>query len=428
MSAAPQRRSLVETIIERLKHFEVPPSLERPLRIFGYPVFALVVLLMSFAAALPSDKIKERLEYLLSQDPTPSQPMGLGVDVKAGELSLSVLSRGIVAQNVVLRTRPMRMGDKPSRFVLDTVRLNIGLIALALQRPTYAFTISAFEGVIEGAIKVSLTDAHYNVEGSGLSLGAVQGLQNAVSGLPIEGKVEGKFELDAPGRLLGTADGSLDITIENASLGDGKAKLVIASDPFLSQGLTMPRIRLGKIAANIVIEKGKARIDALQAHSADMDITIEGTIDLRDPAPLSQLHLYLRFKLSDELLKKEPTLGLVTTSLAAGKRPDGFFGAQITGSLASPAFVPNVAPPPGVVSKITGVVPPPPTTTTTVTPAPAPTVPPPALSPIVDAATSAGDPPKPPPRLDLPGATPGEPVVPTTPAPAPAPAPGPDPQ
>ena len=401
MSAAPRKSSFVDAVMERLKHFEVPEGLQRPLRIFGYPVFGVLVGLIAFAAALPRDKIKERLEFLLSQEPSAMQPMGLGMDVKAGELSLSLLSRGIRAENVVLRTRPMRTADKPSRFVLDTVRLNIGIIGAMLQHPTYKFSIDAFEGNVEGTIKVSEKEAHYDIEGVGLSLGAVQGLQNAVSGLPVEGKLEGKFELDAPGRLVSTADGSLDLNIDGASIGDGKALLIIATDPFLAQGVTMPRIRIGKVQVNVVIEKGRARLETVKAHSADVDITVEGSIDLRDPLPLSLLHLYVRFKLSDELIKKEPTLGLVTTSLAAGKRTDGYFGAQVTGSLASPLFVPNLTPPAGVISKIAAppyVSPTPSSTTTTpVTPMPSPSVaPPPSSPPPVDAAQENREAPPPP--------------------------------
>jgi type II secretion system protein N len=344
-------RSRLAMLRDRIAAIDPPPQVRRWARAAGYPAFAVFVALIAFAAALPDEKVKERLETLLSQDPTPMQPMGLGVDVKAGEMSLSLLRRGIRAENVVLRTRPTRSQDKPARYVLDLVRVNVGLFGLLFQRPTYSFDIEAFRGVIEGAVRVTMTDNHYRIEVHDAELGAVQGLQTAL-GPPLEGKVDGKLELDAPGRLLANSSGSVEVNIDGASFGDGKAKLSIPGDAFLAQGVTIPKIRLGKVAAIVTIEKGKARLDSFVAHSADVDVTLEGYVDLRDPFPSSSLHLFLRIKLADALLKREPTLELVTGSLGAqGKRADGFIGAQITGSFITPFFQANKNPPPGVTSK-----------------------------------------------------------------------------
>jgi len=380
---------LWHTIVERVSAFEVPPVLRRPLRLAGYPLFAFFIAVLSFAIALPRDKVKERLEFLLSQDPTASQPMGLGMDVKAGELSLSILGRGIHADNVVLRTRPLRSSDKPARFVLDAVDVNVGLFGLLLARPTYGFSVSAFGGSVDGGIRVATTGNNYDIEAREVALASIQGLQTAIGGLPLEGKVEGKVELDAPGRMLSTSNGSIEITIDGVALGDGKAKLVIPSDPFLAGGLTVPKVRLGKLGATITIEKGKARIESFRAHSADVDVSIEGHLDLRDPFPSSQLHLFLRVKLSEELLKRQPELGILTTSLQPGKRPDGFFGAQITGSIASPRFEANRNPPSGVSSKFAAE-------TAAAVPPPAPT-PPPSTPPPGIPSTGTTVPPPPPP-------------------------------
>jgi len=387
--------SALASIGDRLARFDPPPQLRRWARLFGYPLFALAVVLVTFVAALPDDKVKERLETLLSQDPTATQPMGLGVDVKAGELSISLLRRGIRADNVIMRTRPTRPADKPSRYVLDVVKVNVGLIGLLFQRPTYSFAIEAFHGTIEGSARVTMTDNHYTVEASALELGAIQGLQTAL-GPPLEGKVEGKLDLDAPGRLLANSSGAIEVSIDETIFGDGKGKLVIPGDAFLAQGVTIPKIRLGKVIGAITIEKGKAHIDNLRVHSADVDITVEGYVDLRDPLPSSQLHLFLRFKLADALLKREPTLELVTGNLSGqGKRADGFIGAQITGSIGAPYFMANKNPPQGVTSKNDA---PPPA-------AAAPPLPP-GAPPATAPATAVPPPPAPP--ADTPPAAPVE--------------------
>jgi hypothetical protein len=258
----------------------------------------------------------------------------------------------------------------------------------------------------------------------------MQGLQTLL-GPPLDGKLNGKLELDAPGRLLVNSNGTLDLDIDGVSFGDGKGKLVIPGDAFLSQGLTFPKVRLGKVSASVTIEKGKARIDQFVAHSPDVDVTLEGYVDLHDPFPSSSLHLFLRFKLNEALTKREATLELATSGLSVqGKRPDGFIGAQITGSFAAPLFQANKSPPPGVTSKHdSGTAAPPPTPTPTPTP---------ALTPMQNAITDAAQPPvpeakpetkkeetppkaevvMPPPKVTVPRAEEGGP-----PPPAPSPAP-----
>jgi type II secretion system protein N len=381
---------LISKLGDMAARVEVPPRVQRAARMFGYPLFGFFVALITFTSALPNDKIRDRLETMLSADPSSTQPMGLGIDVKAGDLSLSLLRRGIVAENVVLRTRPRFSTEKPTRYVIDKVKVNVGLLGALFQRPTYEFAAEAFGGTVEGSVRVAAADVRYRVEADSVDLGAVQGLQTAL-GVPLTGKVSGKGDLDAPGRLLSTANGTLDISIDDASLGDGKAKLVIPRDPFLSQGVTLPRLRLGKVTLSANIEKGKAQIDTLRAHSADVDITLEGYVELRDPITSSQLHLFLRFKVSDAALKREPTLELLVSSLGAqGKRPDGFIGAQLTGILGAPTFQAAKTPPPGVTSREEGGgAAPPPATPPTVTVAPATPTAIPAVVPTPPAVAAA---------------------------------------
>jgi type II secretion system protein N len=410
---------------------DVPPRMQRVLRLFGYPVFGLIVALITFTSALPNDKIRDRLETMLSADPSPTQPLGLGIDVKAGDLSLSLLRRGIVAENVVLRTRPRLSTEKPTRYVIDRVKVNVGLLGALFQRPTYDFSAEAFSGTVDGSVRVAASGARYRVNVDGVDLGVVQGLQTAL-GVPLAGKVGGKLDLDAPGRLLSTANGTLEVSIDEASLGDGKAKLVIPRDPFLSQGVTLPRLKLGKVTASLNIEKGKGQIETLRAHSADVDITLEGYVELRDPIASSQLHLFLRFKISDAALKREPTLELLASNLGTlGKRSDGFIGAQLTGTIGAPSFQAAKTPPPGVTSREEGggVAPTPaapaaPGTPATVTVAP-PTTPAAATPPVVTtppavAVAAAGAAPSPAPASDAAPAAEAAPA-PTTPPPTPAP-------
>ena len=89
------------------------------------------------------------------------------------------------------------------------------------------------------------------------------------------------------------------------------------NDPFLSAGVTFPRIKLGKLSGQIVIEKGRARFEGVRVHSADGDATLEGYVELHDPIGMSQMHAYLKFRPSEALVKREATIELMTNAMAA---------------------------------------------------------------------------------------------------------------
>ena len=96
-------------------------------------------------------------------------------------------------------------------------------------------------------------------------------------------------------------------------------------------------MRLGDLGGHVAIEKGTAKLQGVEAKSPDGEVALEGEMTLRDPLPQSTMNAYLRFKLSDALLKKEVALSIVPMAAAAGKRPDGFYGLKFAGSFAHPA-------------------------------------------------------------------------------------------
>jgi hypothetical protein len=272
------------------------------------------------------------------------------------------------------------------------------------------------------------------VEVAKLVLNGVPGIQQSFGGLPVEGTVSGKLDVSVPKNLLANANGNIDIDIGDFSIGDGKAKLTVPNDPFLAAGMTFPRIKLGKVGGQIVIEKGRARFEGVRVHSADGDATLDGYVELHDPIGMSQMHAYLKFRPSDALVKREPTVELLTNAMAGtAKRADGYLGLQMTGPLSAMFFLPSKDPPFGVTTG--GEAGGPPTTTPPVTvsrpttfvpppnnPLPAP--PPPEPAPLATG-NSAAPPPAaataPVPPAGTPGAptsgAPGAPPQPATPPP-----------
>jgi len=125
----------------------------------------------------------------------------------------------------------------------------------------------------------------------------------------------------------------------------------------LAQGITVPHIKVGRLSGLITVEKGRATLKDFRAHSPDLDLQVDGYVELRDPLSFSVLHLYVRFKPSEALAKREPTIELLNNVLSGtAKRADGFFGLSLLGTLASP--LPNVTKdaPPGILAGGSGSV------------------------------------------------------------------------
>jgi type II secretion system protein N len=389
----------------------IPPRLQRPLTLAGYPLFGLAVLAITVFASVPRERVKDRLESTLSADPSTTQPLGLGMDVSIGELAVTLFSgAGLKMKDIVLRTRPQNGNDKPVRLLVDDVTVKVGLFGLAFSRPTYAFKAHGFSGVSTGEVLLTSAMEKIKAEASALTLTGSQPLQQLIP-LPIEGTATAKLDLTMPKMLFQNSDGSLSLEIEDAAVGDGKAKITPQG---MSDGLAVPKLRIGKLALQLAIEKGRAKIDEIRIHSADLDATLEGYLELRDPLMSSQLHAYVRVKPSEALLKREPKLEAII-SIAGGiaKRPDGFFGIQLNGPLSSiyPMASPN--PPPGIVSKSSPLagapgmptqVPPP----VTHVPPPVPFSPPPNGP---NAVEPPREPPPPPPAVLAPGEVPPSPVT-----------------
>jgi len=381
----------VQALIDRVRGIELTARQRRIVTWAGYPLFALFVALIAFYWSVPRERVKDRLETALSADVTSGQPLAIGMDVEIGELTLRLFTGlGFKATNIVLRTRPMMQGEKPARYVIDDVRVRLGLFSTLFGRPSYSFLAHALSGSVEGHVSGNDDGTKADVEVDKLVLNGVPGIQQSFGGLPVDGTVSGKLAVTLPKNLLANASGTIDVDIDDIIVGDGKAKLSVPGDPFLAAGVTFPRIKLGRLSGQIVIDKGRARFEGVRVHSPDADATLDGYVELHDPIGASQIHAYLKFRPSEALVKREATVELMTNALAGtAKRSDGYLGIQMTGPLSAMFFLPSKDPPFGVTTEAgappspapptprasappVAVSPPPPTTPSPPPPEPAP--------------------------------------------------------
>jgi type II secretion system protein N len=396
------------------------PDLLRRLRrpaLFG--LFGLVVFVVALYFAFPSERAKEvAIRTAAARD----------LDLEIGSAS-PAFGLGVVFHDILVRTKPAT--GKPTRFTIESARLSVSPWSLLSSSKTVTVSLEAFGGHID----ITQTGApgkkgpfELRVRVRDVRLGDLPGVRDAIN-LPLAGTAKVDLDIVSPSGKLAEANGEVTLSCDSVVIGDGKTPLKVAGNPFLSGGLTLPKLRLDDFGGHIAIDKGLAKLQEITGKSRDGEVALEGEVTLRDPLPTSTVNAYLRFKLSDVFLKQATAVATMLQMVGAqGKRPDGFYGMRLSGRLGQ--LNPPVLSP---TSPIIGTPPPRAGTHASITPTfrppnPAPSVPPPVPAPAgIVAAASPPPPPEPaapPPPSPPPPAPPAPPVVAATPSPAPGPAPG----
>ena len=392
------------------------PALGPVLRYGAYALFAGFCFLWVLAHSLPEERIKERIQDLLRQQ---------GWDVQLQTLAIS-LPLGASLEGVTISLPGRTDKDKPARVRLDRVDASAGVIATLRKRADVKLSIEGLGGTAEARVKQGADATTARLTTEDIDLSKLVLLPRAL-GVPVWGKVDLKGALELPLQKLAQASGEVELKVTEAALCDGKSKLKIpTSDPFLAQGITLGKIKLGAIGGSIRIEKGTARLQGIGLKGADMEASLEGEIQLRDPLAASSLRLYLKFKPSDALTKRETLFGLAGGSLAPGKRDDGFYGIAITGTIGFPHPVLSKQPPAAGTGAATPATNRPVSTSRTSTASAPPIEPPPLPPPPPPPATAAppppplpDPPPPPPPPAVMPPPVQMQPIQPLPPPPPP---------
>jgi type II secretion system protein N len=405
----------------------------------GFLVF-VVALYLSF----PYERAKEvAIKAAASKD----------LDVEIGSAGPS-FGFGMAFHDIRVRTRPTT--GKPTRFTIDKARVTFSPWALLTgSRNSYTIAADAFGGQVDldqAGAPGKRTPFRTVLQVHGVNMGELPGIRESIN-LPLGGTLKMQMDVRSETGKYADANGSISFTCADCVLGDGKTPLKVAGNPFLSGGLTLPRTRLGDLGGRIAITKGVAKLQGVEAKSADLEVSLEGEVTLHDPLPQSTVNAYLRFKFSDAFLQKAAAVQtMLQLAGAQGKRPDGAYGMKLGGRLGQmtsvlsptspfmggsppsprqgshaqltpsspprPLQLPGPTPPPPPPPTVAEAPPPPPPPPPVAEPPPPPPPPPPAAAtgagwkgapPTGQATGEAGQPPAPAPAAATEGEAPAAP-------------------
>jgi type II secretion system protein N len=300
-----------------------PDGLRRLRRIGGTAGFGLAVFAVAFVFSFPFERIKDlAVAYAAAQN----------LDVEIGGAG-PTWGLGVAFSEVKVQTRPAD-GKKPSRFLVESASVRVSPLAQLLGRFAFSVDAETMGGEIDADIDSSRAKGIVKIETRKISMAELPGVREAIN-LPLAGSLDLLVDMTFPQNKNAESGGAVSWKCAACALGDGKEKLKVAGNPLLAEGISLPRIRLGDFRGRITFEKGLGKLQAVQAKSPDGELMIEGEVRLADPVRFSSLDLYVRFKMSDALLKSSDKLKLLLQfAESAGKRPDGHFGFRLTGTMA----------------------------------------------------------------------------------------------
>src|SRR5690606_3087896 len=90
--------------------------------------------------------------------------------------------------------------------------------------------------------------------------------------------------------------GSVELTINGLSVGDGETPLVIQG---LGSGLTLERMNLGTLQLRMQVERGVGTIQRLRANGEHAELWGSGTMRFVQPLRGSSMDLLVRIKFKD---------------------------------------------------------------------------------------------------------------------------------
>jgi type II secretion system protein N len=252
---------------------------------------------------------------------------------------------------------PASAPPKEMVIALDEVHVRVRILPLLIGRVRLDFWASAFGGEIRGVAPLAGSNHDINVELTQIDLGKVEPIAIKL-GVPVKGIATGKASFTSEDGKTSTADGTLDLTIADLVVSDGKTKIAGL--------LELPAARLGTLTLTAEAKAGVLKVTKLAAQGADVELIGDGRITgstTKDQINDAQADLYLRFKFTDAYRTKSDTtktlLGDPTSTVPGliemqvpkmkkAKRADGFFGWHIYGPFKTLKYDPStvdVAPP-----------------------------------------------------------------------------------
>jgi len=286
-----------------------------PLKIFVYPIFAFVCLVLFSILLFPFESVKNRVSSELENS------LDGVYSISIGDLSPS-LPLGAVLKNVTIKPR----GSSEVPVLLNKAKVKVALLPLLAGSMEVDFDVKADKGKAKGdySWKKGWYGLHVTMDQFDLSLFRFF-LQK--SGVPLSGVANGSV--------------ALQIFTEDPLRNSGKMTLQF---PDLTLGeidlgaMKLPLLKLAQLGSvskvDMSINRGNIEVNDFQFSGADLDFKTDGKIYGARKMDNYRFNLKGNLKIPKQTADKIPILGLIEKQ----KTPEGDYPFTITGRLTKPSI------------------------------------------------------------------------------------------
>ncbi len=243
---------------------------------------------------------------------------------------------GVEVEGVRLASVSTDPERPPAALVIREATARVSLLSYLFGTTDVSFDAELDGGgTIEGEFATDEESTHIEAELENVDLRRL-GPVHEMIGLPLAGMATGSIDLTIAQQAADTA-GTMDITVRNLSLGDGRTPLVIEG---LGTGLTLERMNLGTLQLRMQTERGIGRIEALRADGTHAELRGTGSIRLTQPLRMSSMDMLIRMKFKDAYRQSSDRMRALFSLLELNpqvrpaRTPDGGFQWRIQGSFA----------------------------------------------------------------------------------------------
>ncbi len=286
-----------------------------------YGLWFLLCLAFFLVKGFPTQVLVERLAL-------EAQKAGLRLTV--GEAS-TLFPNGLSLSGVRL-TSP-EDAETPLSLAAERVSVRFALLSVFSSQKRLSADAELFSGRLEGEVGWGPEGMSLSGKAHALDLERLP-VWTEWLGLKLAGKLTGSFALEMNLKNAAETSGEIALQLEQGKLGDGQVQ-VPGWGP-----LTIPWISLGKTEIALAIAKGKADLKTFKVTSDDIDGTADGYLLLQQRLSQASARCKVRFKISDDFIKRNPKFDILTQRLAEARGQDGYYGYSVFGPIAKPQFKP----------------------------------------------------------------------------------------
>jgi len=312
---------MVDIPWERLTEKLPEVSWRKVLRWAGYPVFFMFCFVVFAYWTFPYERLRDRLVEEAGE-------RGYGLEII--DLSPSRLS-GVTLEGVRL-VLPAK-GDEPAvDVVFDELTVRASILSALSDNKSFSFDAELAGGNAQGDVAIGEKNFEIDAEVSDIELKQILALRRFTK-IPVTGKVDGEITFAMPSEVS-ESNGSVTLTIEAMSIGDGKTKLDIPG----WGGLTLDQADAGDLNVQATVVEGTANIESFKADGKDLKLDALGNVKLARPISRSQLNLMLKAKIEESYKARRQKMAAMIELASTGDAykaalaPDGSLQYKITGS------------------------------------------------------------------------------------------------